>query len=268
MLNLQFKTLCLLKHQFKNCQLIKLNRGWLQPDINSLIMGETKDAIRTHSTMMNIDLNKTRRHLRTVSGVSITNDYPNINLFAESDEILEFVRFITNNKNLQAGKHKPLYPAHINYSSAIDEHHGWHLDDAAFKIVFCTQYIPGPDESLNGGCPQYIPHSINPEHTDESLAMRLQSTSLYHEQLLNNGAEYREILDKKIPSSMIKTMYLNEGDAYLLNGRSVLHQVLPLKSNQTQRSAICFSYDYVHDLSNYENSPTSLYEGVVEQDVI
>ena len=66
---------------------------------------------------------------------------------------------------------------------------------------------------------------------------------------------------------MIKTLYLREGDAYFISGRSVLHQILPLKSDKTERSALCFSYDYIHDLSNYGKSADSLYSGNVTQDV-
>eukprot|EP01084_Bolivina_argentea_P300600 518378_1 len=268
MLNLSFRSLHLLKKQFSISKCVRLNDGWLNESISRQLINETNIAINKHSIMMDIILNKATRNLRIVSGDQIMgeDEFPNINMFADNEEIIEFIRFMTDNQELKSGKQPQLYPAHINYEHKKEQHHGWHLDDAAFKIVICAKYSPADDESINGGCVQYIPNSIDNDIMDKSLSERLRSMSDSHKQLLENGEKYTMILDKKIPNSMIKTLHLREGDAYLLNGRTVLHQVLPLKSDDTQRAAICFSYDYIHDFSNYEHSAASLYAGLVKQD--
>ena len=117
MISLPFKRLCALRSGFQRDGAVKMERGWLTPEFCSALRNETATAVDTHSKLMQIDLNMATRHLHIVNGQNLTDrrEFSSIHSIAEDNEMIEFIRFMTSNDDIEAGKCPQLTPGSRSY---------------------------------------------------------------------------------------------------------------------------------------------------------
>jgi len=252
----------LLRDCFKSNQFVAFKPGWIAENACRKLVKETDEALARLSVRSDYTLNQHRRCLDVVSGSSLrcNNLFPTINAFSRSTELLNFVRYVTCNEGLKEGQHDPLSPAHINREVGIGSQHGWHLDDAGYKLVLITKWCANSDEK--GGGVRYIPNFVSKQDRYKSLKARLSSPGEYAEVITDDDDDDDActLFEKRIPKECIRELKSCSLEGYLMEGRVVLHEVVPLTQDDTVRIAICFSFDDVHNQSNYESSATSLYE--------
>eukprot|EP01001_Neometanema_parovale_P007027 NODE_3353_length_1236_cov_2.880503_g3182_i0.p1 GENE.NODE_3353_length_1236_cov_2.880503_g3182_i0~~NODE_3353_length_1236_cov_2.880503_g3182_i0.p1 ORF type:complete len:296 (+),score=66.84 NODE_3353_length_1236_cov_2.880503_g3182_i0:49-888(+) len=222
-----------------------------------------REVTSVNANKVHFNMNGATRNLGVVSGDQLREeeDVPLITQFSQSPDLLDLLREMTANPDLQPGAHPPLSPAHINVHSEVGNQHGWHLDDAAYKLVFVARLSRGPNET--GGQTSII-HDWVPAHLkNEALRIRLAA---------KKAADYPQeqcemVIERPVLRSEIRTVDVEEGDAFLIEGRRTAHVVHPMTDPSTRRYTVCFSFDDDPTGSNYEASATDLYvKGSASQD--
>lgn len=252
-----------LRDCFISNQFVAFKAGWIAENACRKLVKETDEALARLSFRKDYTLNQTTRRMDVVSGSSLrcSNLFPTINAFSRSTEVLKFVRYITCNEGLKEGQHDPLTPAHINRQVGIGSQHGWHLDDAGYKLVLIIKWCANNDET--GGGVRYIPNYVSKQDRYKSLNARHSSPGEYAEVITDDDDDDDActctLFEKRIPKARIRELKSCSLEGYLMEGRAVLHKVVPLTQDDTVRISICFSFDDVHDQSNYETSAASLY---------
>lgn len=236
---------------------IRIENLW-DPVFWNNLSRETFSVIEKKKKMMKMELSNTTRNLYVVGGTDIDElHYPSIHKIARSEEVLQTIKQITGNKNLRHGRHPPLFPAHINLENRIGHHHGWHLDDAGFKLVIYIKWRKHPQET--GGRVGFVKNWVPDGLIRNKLMERLYNSKKFalSEEDEDKG-NYLELFNKKIPHKNIGYIDLTETESYFMEGRKTLHCVEAL-SCDSERISLCYSFDDIHDESNYEHSATSLY---------
>eukprot|EP00340_Litonotus_pictus_P005542 CAMPEP_0170528358 /NCGR_PEP_ID=MMETSP0209-20121228/13853_1 /TAXON_ID=665100 ORGANISM="Litonotus pictus, Strain P1" /NCGR_SAMPLE_ID=MMETSP0209 /ASSEMBLY_ACC=CAM_ASM_000301 /LENGTH=214 /DNA_ID=CAMNT_0010819525 /DNA_START=187 /DNA_END=831 /DNA_ORIENTATION=+ len=207
-------------------------------------------------------MNKSTRKLKVVSGMEIVKEkFPTLYEFAVSEEVMEAFREISDNPKLKYGIQPNLFPCHINFQQEPNNHHGWHLDDAGYKLVIQTTWKPGPNET--GGNVGLIRNYVAEEHKYLPVQERLDKlnpeikTYSLEEDKENRYSEI--VTGHRISKDNIKVLNLIENESYFMEGRRSSHCVFPLTDN-TKRVTVCYSFDDVHDGSNYLSSADQLYQ--------
>jgi len=251
----------ILRDRYISNQFVVFKAGWIAENACRKLVKETDEALARSCFRRDYTLNQHPRRMDVVSGslLRCSDLFPTINAFARSPEILKFVRYITCNEGLKPGQHDPLSPAHINRFIGIGSQHGWHLDDAGYKLVLITKWCANNDET--GGGVRLIPNFVSKQDRHKSLKARLSSPGEHAEVITDDDDDDDActLFEKRIPKARIKELKFCSLEGYLMEGRAVLHTVVPQTQDDTVRISVCFSFDDIHDESNYETSATSLY---------
>lgn len=241
--------------------------------VQNLFKTEVLNKIKTESIIAsekyasaprNVDMNFSKRRLQIVSGSDVNEhkeEFPFLHEFAINEEVVEALRQISDNPKLKYGRYRPLFPCHLNIQSEPTFNHGWHLDDAGFKLVIQPIWKPGPNEK--GGRVGLINNFLDEEYKFENVNVRLKHPSkklgIIKDEDLKDTDEIEKCVGYNVPKKHVTMVSLGEMEGYFMEGRSTIHMVEPL-TDFTHRMSVCFSYDDVHDLSNYYETSDKLYK--------
>ena len=247
-----------LRSQFQAERIVRIPRFALPSNLITAITEESKSLFDNNLHQnISVQLNGARRSLETVGASQISADpskYPTLNSFANDSELIHFMRDVTGNNFLNCGTNSDLSPAHIQRESGIGPEHGWHVDDAGYKFIILCQQNVVKDE--DGGRVGYVPFFVSDEHRYLNTAERLESQSKEHQEFASsaNDEDTVEILGKHVPTHFVRHLPLEPGDAYIMEGRTVCHCVTPFTKDGSVRMSAAFSFDDVHDGTNYGES--------------
>ena len=234
---------------------VRIPKEAMNPSVFKAIAAEAKMALQ-HSKRMAIEMDEEPRRLEIVGGdvLSEEGEYHATKAFARDPALLEQIRTITGKPNLVCGSYPPLSPAHINRQSGPGDTHGMHLDDAAYKLVLYVKMDRGEGEQ--GGDVRFIPGYV------PAKLAHAKRDDRYHAGGTELEAATKEsvsLMGRDVPTSALRMGKFDEGEAYLMEGRTVAHEVTPVTAEGTERITICFSFDDIADLSNYTRSADTLY---------
>jgi len=246
-----------LRQTFKQNRVIKFN-NLIPRNIMDLIKKECHEALDNHGHFKDFTMNYSTRKLSVVSGQDITAlKYPTLYNFAISEEVADAFRFITDNTKLKYGIQPNLFPCHINYQNSPTFHHGWHLDDAGYKLVITTLWQPGSNEKGGqvGLITNFVPDHMLLKPVKQRLLVPNSDLEIQKEASQNT----EDVCNYNVNKKHIQVIDYQEDDCYFMEGRRSMHCVYPL-TNNTRRVTACFSFDDVHDGSNYQESADLLYQ--------
>lgn len=255
-----------LKRQYIENQILKFDIGWLNPEIYKQLELETNIAIKKYGEIRSKRVGGSAINSKevinkiTVQGPNLRskkNEFPTINSFGKSKEIIQFLQYITGDCTLGSSNYDAVSPAHINYTVGNIQHHGWHLDNAYYKLIICIDY-DNCDNGENHSYVQYLKHNEKfkqkglKEIKHTRLKNRINHVSNQYSDSINVNGNYNDIMneynceiifgDKKVPKSMIKTMQLCKYQAYFIEGRTTLHKITPFSLEKSERKTLLFSF--------------------------
>lgn len=182
------------------------------------LLSQLKESAHTRNFIMpGIE---TPRRMRTLGGRFISRTLKELVALYYSDEMKRFIESVVGRKVFPC-----LHPEEfivVNYLEGRCQTHGWHLDDPDIALIICIR-----SPSKGGGKVEMISGFADRQKvTPAELARRI------------SDAEH---------SGHIKTLQLNDGDAYILHASRVLHRVTELESDLDERIAINLAYAFSQD---------------------
>jgi hypothetical protein len=153
----------------------------------------------------------TRRYLKTIGAIQLKEQFPH--LFLLYPKVKKVVRAIVGEELFDCKDPEEMIA--VNHLHAMNATHGWHLDDPPFVIVVGLE---SPSDEQKGGVCEMIPNCLPTDDVEKFVL----------------------VAQKK---NLIKKLFLEPNDAYLIKGSETLHRVTPLEESGSIRTAVLMSYE-------------------------